>query len=132
MGVELHITRAEHWAENHDAQITSDEWLRYVESDPELRLDGRNGQHFVIWSGPSKYDEPWLDWSRGNISAKWPDTALFEKMLAVARALGAKVQDDEGTDYTEPGTWVFDPTRKFEPSAPQPKGSWWQNLLRRK
>jgi hypothetical protein len=109
MGVELYITRAEFWAENDACQITTAEWLDYVARDSEFRLDPRNGKYFAQWLGKSEYDEPWLDWFQGNVSTKWPDTALYNKMLQVASALGAKVQDDNGTVYSSVGDWVFSP-----------------------
>lgn len=109
MGVELHITRAEFWAENEDAEITAEEWLAYVASDPELRLFGANGAFYAVWTGPSKHQEPWLDWFQGNVSTKWPDTALYRKMLRVAAALGAHVQDDDGSTYEGETDWEYDP-----------------------
>jgi len=112
MGVELYITRGEFWAENDASPITAAEWLAYVDRDPELSLDTSNGEYFARWYGPSAYDEPWLDWSSGNVSTKWPDTALYRKMLQVALALGAVVQDDDGTLYTKPTDWEFDPNSR--------------------
>jgi hypothetical protein len=109
MGVELHITRAEFWAENEGAEISAEEWLAYVESDPELRLDSRNGKYFVQWLGKSSYNEPWLDWFQGNVSSKWPDTALYRKMLGIATALKARVMDDNGNFYYAPNDWEFEP-----------------------
>lgn len=109
MGVELRITRAEFWAENEGCEITSDEWLSYVASDPELTLRPRNGKYFALWSGKSSYEEPWLDWFQGNINTKWPDTALYKKMLKVAEALGAQVQDDDGVIYSNATDWSFEP-----------------------
>jgi hypothetical protein len=128
MGVELHITRAEHWSENDDQQIGVDEWLAYVASDPELRLWPENGPHFVRWLGKSAYEEPWLEWSQGNIDSKWPDSALYCKMLEIARALGAKVQDDDGTCYSTVGEWQFDPNAPRVP-VPQLSKPWWRRLF---
>lgn len=109
MGVELHITRAEFWAENEGFEISADEWLAYVAADPELELDPRNGKHFVQWLGKYSYEEPWIDWFQGNLSSKWPVTALYRKMLSIAAVLKAKVMDDEGTVYTAPSDWEFEP-----------------------
>ena len=39
MGYDVHITRAEHWTESDSTPIGLDEWLSYVGSDPEMRLD---------------------------------------------------------------------------------------------
>lgn len=109
MGVEFYITRADFWADNNDAQITSEEWLSCVDSDDELRIDPRNGDCHALWSGPSRYDEPWLDWSGGNIYTTWPDTDLYLKMLKIATRLNAKVMDEEGTVYSDESGWEYDP-----------------------
>ena len=139
MGVELHITRANQWSQNDDKQIGADEWLAYVASDPELKLWPENGPHFVRWLGKcclgstlninkSVYEEPWLDWSRGNIGSKWPDSALYCKMLEIARALGAQVQDDDGVRYLAEGEWQFDPNAPQVPAQERPR-SWWRRLF---
>ena len=101
MGYELHITRAEFHACNEGHEITADEWLRYVQSDPELCLVPDNGEYFVQWSGKSKYPDLWLDWFHGNISTKNPDKAIVGKILQIAQALGARVQGDDGEFYED-------------------------------
>ncbi|HRI16565.1 MAG TPA: hypothetical protein PLX89_26530 [Verrucomicrobiota bacterium] len=101
MGYELHITRAEFHANNAGHVITADEWLRYVQSDPELRLSPDGGKYFAVWSGKSKYPDPWFDWFNGNISTKNPDKASAGKMLQIAQALGAQVQGDDGEVYED-------------------------------
>ncbi|MDO6406498.1 hypothetical protein [Pantoea phytobeneficialis] len=110
MGLEFHITRAEFWADNDDAQITSDEWLSYIKSDHELKRDIKNGEYHSLWSGPSLYDESWLDWRAGNIYTTWPDTYLFRKMLEIAKHLNAQVMDDDGTIYSDELQWEYDPS----------------------
>lgn len=132
MGVDLHITRAAFWADNQDDQITSEEWLRYIDADAELRLIERNGPFFALWSGPSKHEEPWLNWFQGDIYSKWPDTALYEKMLRIAEALGARVQDDEGVVYSQPGDWIFDPAQPMAAKLVSPPNKWWQRLFRQR
>jgi hypothetical protein len=101
MGYYLHITRKSDWWDDEGPDITSDEWLRVVDEDPELRLAGYNGAYFAIWSGPLEYADPWLDWSRGQIDTKNPDPPLIRKMLQIASRLGAKVQGDDGEVYDE-------------------------------
>jgi len=112
MGYDFHITRARFWAENTDCQISSDEWLECVEKDPELMLAGENGPYFVLWSSPSGA-EFWLDWSDGNVYTKNPDSALINKMVAVARELRASLQGDDGEIYRS----SQDPPTKLQPSA---------------
>ena len=101
MGYDLHITRADHWAENDKSKITAQEWLAVIKSDPELRLAGYNGPYFAIWNGPSRYADPWFDWFDGNISTKNPDKPIVAKMIDIAGRLGAKVQGDDGEVYTD-------------------------------
>lgn len=110
MGVEFHITRAEFWADNDDAQITADEWLNYINNDNELSRCTINGEYHALWSGPSLYEEPWFDWSAGNICTKWPDTFMYRKMLVIAKHLNASVMDDDGTIYSHESQWEFDPS----------------------
>lgn len=100
MGYDLHITRREDWSAEGD-DITADEWLEYVHSDPEFRISGINGPYFADWNGRSKHAEPWLNWSSGVIYTKNPDRALVDKMILIAKKLGAKVQGDDGEDYSD-------------------------------
>lgn len=125
MGVELHITRAEFWAENSDQFISSDDWIDLVNSDPELEILRENGEFFAIWKGKSEYDEPWLQWFEGNISTKWPDTALYNKMLEIASKLNAHVQDDDGTNYPEDAQWKFSPNQ-IKGHSQLSKKTWWK------
>jgi hypothetical protein len=118
MGVDLHITRAAFWAANEGSEISADEWLAYVASDAELRLDPRNGKYFVQWLGKSSYEEPWIDWFQGNLSSKWPDTALYRKMLMMASALNAQVMDDEVAVYAAPADWEFEPHEQAQLAVP--------------
>ncbi|WP_353887881.1 hypothetical protein [uncultured Pantoea sp.] len=109
MGVEFHITRAEYWAENDDDQISSEEWLKIISSDPELSLNPRSGEFHAIWNGDGSDGEDWLDWSGGNIYTKWPPTPLYRKMLLISQKLNAKVMDDDGTIYETSDDWQYNP-----------------------
>ncbi|NDK99694.1 hypothetical protein [Photorhabdus bodei] len=127
MGWELHITRAECFSMNEDCQISSDEWLALVAEDDELFIDERNGRFHARWTGKSVYEEPWLNWSDGNIHTKHPDTALYCKMLQIAEKLNAKVVDDDDhlyllpTDLENP-SWV-------KSNQPEVKKSFLQKLM---
>lgn len=99
MGYDLHITRAKDWSQNVESQISAEEWLAYVERDPELSLFPENGPHCTRWAGKSQYPDPWLNWFRGNVYTKNPDEALIEKMVAIAHELDAQVQGDDGEIY---------------------------------
>ena len=98
MGYDLHITRRKNWSEaGHD--ISLEEWLAYVEKDPELSLSRGDAPGFAKWNGKSKRTDPWLDWFGGNVYTKNPDEPLIDKMIAIARALGAQVQGDDDEIY---------------------------------
>ena len=103
MGYDLHITRRKHWPDRGN-DISADEWLAYVRRDSELRLQPESGPYFAGWSGSSDLDDPWLDWSGGQIYTKNPDSALIQKMVRIARDLNATVQGDDGEffDATSP------------------------------
>ena len=93
MGYEYHITRAENWVENAESPITPDEWLAFVDKDPELIISGSNGPYFADWR------HTWFDLVDGNIDTKNPDLVTLDKMLVIANAFNACVQGDDGDVY---------------------------------
>ena len=100
MGYDLHITRADQWSENEGQEISHEEWLKYVGSDPELKSDPQNPDNdFFVWTGDPEYQEHLLQWSSGNISSKYPVKPLVDKMIQIAGRLNAKVQGDDGEIY---------------------------------
>jgi len=101
LGYDVHITRAENWFDNQGFEISSFEWQKIVQKDPELIPMPENGKYFVKWYGPTKYPDTWFDLSNGNIYTKAPDKETLRKMLNIANQLEAKVQGDEGEIYDE-------------------------------
>jgi hypothetical protein len=100
MGYDAHITRKKFWADSEGRPITAQEWLAYVATDPQLRLDPTSKRHTVtILRIQSQYPDPWLEWFEGDIYTKNPDEAILGKMLQIASALGARVQGDDGEIY---------------------------------
>ena len=133
MGYDVHITRAEDWADNEGREIAPDEWLVLVRSDPELILTSENGEYFVIWRGTAKYPETWFDWRAGNITTTHPDRATLRKMFQLATALEAKVQGDEGEVYDEESIESFNDSFLDDNSSGTQPGSashsgWWTSL----
>jgi hypothetical protein len=110
MGVELYISRAELPSQNDEVEISIIEWLDLVASDSELTILSESDPYCAVWSGGSKHEKPWFEWSNGNIETKWPDTELFKKMLQLASNLNAKIRDGDGGLYASGDDWVFDPT----------------------
>lgn len=134
MGYDLHITRRQHWCDpDSGADIAPAEWYPLVAHDPELRHAPELGEGMVLWSGPSTHELPWLAWSDGNISTKNPDPVLIGKMVAIATALGARVQGDDGEIYVdgsgEPQPEAPPPAEALPlVASPPPAPGFWQRL----
>ena len=118
MGYDVHITRCEHWSDEHGPKIDLSEWLDYVETDPEMRLDGYaeadlgDGQvlrtedkSLAVWRSYSGHQEDgnkaWMYLFDGTVDVKNPDEEIRAKMCRIAVELGARVQGDDGELYTE-------------------------------
>jgi hypothetical protein len=99
MGYDLHITRKKFWADQGGQPITAAEWLAYVATDPQLRLDQSSQRHAVRLSVESEHAEPWLEWFQGDVYTKNPDEPILAKMLEIAKALKGRVQGDDGEIY---------------------------------
>ncbi len=123
MGYDLHITRREDWSDE-GFDITAEEWVQYVHKDPELKIKGVNGPCYAVWSGQSEHSEPWLDWANGQIYAKNPDSPLIDKMIAIAKQLGATVQGDDGEIYDEKSSESSAPRPLQSPPSTPKKGFW--------
>lgn len=129
MGYDLHITRRDDWSDE-GSDITAEEWLQYVRSDPELKITGTNGPCHAVWSGRSEHSEPWLDWASGQIYTKNPDSPLIDKMISIAEQLGATVQGDDGEIYDEKSSDSHAvPLSQSLP--PTPKKGFWGRLFGR-
>jgi hypothetical protein len=122
MGYDVHITRAECWTDSEEHPISLDEWLAYVEQDPEMRHDGfaeaqikgtgrllrieRKG--IAVWMAYSRHLEggnmAWFSHRFGAITVKNPDHEMLDKMCRIARFFGARVQGDEREIYEESST----------------------------
>lgn len=102
MGYDIHITRSENWGDENGKKISLEEWLRYVESDPEVQRDPLNSPtDFLYVAHPEEPSPLWWHAGYGEIYTKDPDDATVRKMFAIASKLGAKVQGDEGELYDE-------------------------------
>lgn len=98
MGYDLHISRRENCSEE-GSDISAEEWLEYVHTSADLRLDAASGTHFARWMGTGESDGAWLDWSDGQIYSKNPTPPLIDRMVAIARHFGATVRGDDGETY---------------------------------
>lgn len=113
MSYDLHITKAAEWPQSSAQPITESEWKDAVVNDGQLRLDAsvtavnpKTGETIRIdnprmasWTDPATGDKFFFSYSRGKITVSNPSETGVEKMKAVASALGARVQGDEGEWY---------------------------------
>jgi len=139
MGYDIHVTRAKHWTESSDLPISLEEWLAFVVSDPELRLDGfataanSDGEviryespGLAVWTAWSRHgadgNMAWIDHRDGELVVKNPDDEILQKLLQVATALDARVQGDDGEEY---GRW----TRQVDRPVPLQRKPWWRRFF---
>lgn len=132
MGYELHITRGANWHDEAKELITLDEWIAYVKSDPEMRLDGfaeatlDDGSVFrtedpslAVWVAYSRDGvdggHAWMWHFDGNVQAKNPDPEIVAKMWRIAQSLRARLVGDEGEEYGPDGKEI---------RAERPKSLW--------
>ena len=132
MGYDVHITRAEDWTESKARPITLDEWLSYIRSDRELRLDDTaelttDEGHFrgetlgsAIWTAWSQHgvDNQMgsMNYADGRIVVKYPDAEFLRKMHVIATYFGANVQGDDGERYDAQGNRIPE-----QPAPPTPR-----------
>jgi hypothetical protein len=141
VGYDIHITRKTNWFDESGPEITLNEWKQYIESDPEMRLDGYaeakcadgsvlrvNDSSMAVWIKHPQHESgeglAWLWVFYGNIQAKNPDEDTRRKMWQIANTLSANVQGDEGEQYDEQGNVI--PTISAKLVAPTRSRRWWQ------
>jgi hypothetical protein len=116
MGYDVHITRAIELSDSKDTPITIEEWLQYVQQDPEMRLDGYakattpkgdtlriESEGLCVWKGYSGHGRDgnmaWFYYYDGCVIVKNPDDEILIKMKSIAESLAANVIGDEGEFY---------------------------------
>lgn len=146
MGYELHITRRDFWAEP-GSDISLDEWKAYVASDAEMRMDNfaeapledggvlrMESDGLAVWTkwanAGAAHGQAWIYWFEGTIDAKNPDLEFRRKIFAIATALKAKVQGDDGELYGADGEMIEEaqevPAGGAHRSPEHPKRPWWK------
>jgi hypothetical protein len=148
MGYEVHITRKASWFEDDGPVISLNEWLEYLSSDAEMRLDGyaeartpagdvlrTEEPGIAVWTAYSRHgvdgNMAWFCHFGDRITVKNPDEEIRAKMYAIASSLGAKVQGDEGELYGPDGASVEEKaqmkTKFAEASLTEPRRKpWWK------
>lgn len=144
MGYDFHITRAAMWFESETNPITLEEWLAYVASDPEMRLDGHasgavqgsdevlqtDDPSMAVWAAYSRdgvdQNHAWMWHCEGRIMAKNADREIAAKMWRIAQHFGGKVVGDEDEMYGADGEPVDEGGEKRASGGKKP---WWKKLL---
>lgn len=146
MGYEVHITRKASWFEDDGPVISLKEWVEYVSSDTEMRLDGyaeartpagavlrTEDPGIAVWTAYSGHEVDgnmaWFCHFGDRVTVKNPDEEILAKMHAIAVSLGAKVQGDEGELYGPDGAAVEEEAHvelASEADEPAPKKPWWK------
>lgn len=108
MGYDLHVTRRKDWCNEGD-DITKAEFIAYVKGDPEFVHPTVNGDDHAEWKSRMAGVTYPLWWYNGMIVTKNPEPEFIDKLVAIAKALGARVQGDEGEVYPS-STDVSEPT----------------------
>jgi hypothetical protein len=141
MGYDVYITRKENACDQEGPSISLEEWLAFVAHDPEMRVDGYaeatvgDGETLRIespglsawlkYSGHGKNGNmAWFYFDAGNISVKNPDAEILRKMGAIAQALSAKVQGDDGELYDSEGMEI--PEASMDVGAQSGRRPWWK------
>ena len=103
---EVHISRRVNWWELDGGQISAAEFKAAVAADAELvmvavpdvwRWEPRWIAELATGAGSEPREN--LVWRAGRIVARHPSAALIAKMCELAKALGARVQGDDGEYY---------------------------------
>ena len=105
MGYDVHVTRARAWTDGQRTPIKYDEWLRTVEGDPGMRMQGAvetlryENDGLAVWTGHPVCRNVWIDLRGGNVVVTNPDEIIIEKMREISATLNAKVKGESGEDY---------------------------------
>ncbi len=141
MGYEVYITLKEAWFDEEGDAISLDDWLAYVEQDPDMRADGYaeartpdghtirlEDPGIAVWTAYSGHDDDgnkaWFMHREDCVSVKNPDAEIRRKMHAVATSLGGTLQGEEGEAYGADGE-AADATLE-DPPADVPSKPWWK------
>lgn len=121
MGYDIHICRGGDVDDEPGLRIALQEWLDYVASDSEMRLDNvavaplgegegelrYENEGLAVWTAFSGHDvagnQAWFDFRNGRIVVKNAPQEIRAKMFRVSAALNARVVGDEGEYYGADG-----------------------------
>ncbi|CAG9243417.1 conserved exported hypothetical protein [Paraburkholderia caribensis] len=98
-GYDVHITRKSFWADASGPRITLEQWKAYVRGDPQVVNDPANGPTDFLVTLRGAAFPLWYNVELGELYTKDPTAEAVRKLEDIARAMGAKVQGDDGELY---------------------------------
>jgi hypothetical protein len=129
VGYDLHITRRKDWLDEGD-DISFDEFVAYLRRDPEFTYPGQLGDDSADWRSPRTGYDSWLCWDEGQVYTKNPEPEFIDKMVVVAKTLGAKIQGDEGEVYLSATEILKEDADENPPPQPRARVAWSPAFLR--
>jgi hypothetical protein len=108
MSYDCHITRRKHWADDEApgalGDLRREDWLRVVETEPDLTGQPGNPDEF-FWLGHPRAEDPplWWEGDTAAIRIQSPDLETLQRAVQLARQLDAHVQGDDGEVYGDDG-----------------------------
>ncbi len=118
VGHDVYITRAPHYLDGAQVPIDKRDWRALAGGDPELTVPDPSVPDFVVWTGPTAAQNPWIDLVEGNLFSRSPDHSFVRKLIDIAGRLGARVQGEGGELYRIEGGLVV--LEEPEPEEPEP------------
>lgn len=104
MGYELHLTRAEHWADSEDDPISLSEWEDFASGSGDLHdggwVESEDGSRRRVFSHVHEGVEFSLTWRDGQVDIAGVVGVKAAKSVSwLATAFGAQLVGDDGETY---------------------------------
>ena len=106
-GYDIHITQKEYWADENKICINKEALSKYLKTDLSIQVDNNNSASSYLVNINKNQYPMWIDSAGCDLVAKDPNTDFLNKLIEIAKALGAKVQGDEGEIYITPDEFIF-------------------------
>jgi hypothetical protein len=106
MSIYVFVTRRADPLKPDGAEISREEWVKLVESDPDLSLEDPADRFaadktiYAVWKTYPEGYPAWFGLSGGNIEVKGIDDALLGKLRMFANKLGARIVSEEGENFS--------------------------------
>jgi len=106
MSIYVYVTRKPDPLEDEGPDISEQEWIELIKSDPDLAIGGPPGDHprdpriYAVWASYPEGYPAWFALSAGSIEVKGIDDALLAKLRYFAAKLGARIVSEMGEEFS--------------------------------